>query len=383
MRFYKQLGRLKDMAIQAISIENKIRPFLLAIVALAIIIEIVALSPSSLEQPEAGDAVSPENLKAQEGPGLAKGIPKNKVPDYTIDQFQYVSSEGTVKQWKLVASRAYMYNEAKLVHAVNVTAYLYDTEDKITVVTGREAKYFMHEKDLEIFGDVKTRFPDGFETESAYMRYLPVIKSVTIPTSYPVKGRGDQHENSQILGFESMGMEFALGGSEVVLPKSANVVMTRKRPKDSTTLGVPDETRIKADRCVMDRSKQIAHFTMYPEKKDDLRFVNITQPSLFAKGRKADLNYGDYSELIQYLTAEEDVFIKETGDKVESLRYGTGGKAVFDTKRDVVVLTEFPQVYQNNDTVTGDVIILHRDTDIVEVEHSNAFSEGQTNEQSK
>ena len=58
------------------------------------------------------------------------------------------------------------------------------------------------------------------------------------------------------------------------------------------------------------------------------------------------------------------------------LRYATGGRADFDARSDIVRITEFPQAYQDNDTVTGDVIILHRDSDLVEVEHSNAFSEG-------
>ena len=80
----------------------------------------------------------------------------------------------------------------------------------------------------------------------------------------------------------------------------------------------------------------------------------------------------------------EDVLVKETDPKKktknESLRYATSGKAVFDTKRDVIVLSEFPQVYQDNDTVTGEVIVLHRDSDVVEVEQSNAFSQGNTEE---
>jgi hypothetical protein len=103
------------------------------------------------------------------------------------------------------------------------------------------------------------------------------------------------------------------------------------------------------------------------------------------------MHYGDFSKLLQYMTAYEDVFIKElkapsdNKEKKEpaakpsegpNLRYATSGRADFDTKSDVIRLTEFPQAYQDNDTVTGDIIIMHRDSDLVEVEHSNAFSEG-------
>jgi len=58
------------------------------------------------------------------------------------------------------------------------------------------------------------------------------------------------------------------------------------------------------------------------------------------------------------------------------MKYATGGRADFDSHKNVIVLTEYPQVYQDEDTVTGDKILLHRDTDIIEVEHSNAFSQG-------
>jgi hypothetical protein len=76
------------------------------------------------------------------------------------------------------------------------------------------------------------------------------------------------------------------------------------------------------------------------------------------------------------LTAYDDVLIKETGSTDHTLRYATGGQADFDTNRDVIVLSKFPQAYQDQDTVTGDIILMHRETDVIEIEHSNAFSGG-------
>ena len=79
------------------------------------------------------------------------------------------------------------------------------------------------------------------------------------------------------------------------------------------------------------------------------------------------------------MIAFEDVLIKEISKNKgpeNLLKYATGGRADFDSTHDVIKITEFPQCYQDNDTVTGDIIIMHRDTDLVEVEHSNAFSQG-------
>jgi lipopolysaccharide export system protein LptA len=114
---------------------------------------------------------------------------------------------------------------------------------------------------------------------------------------------------------------------------------------------------------------------MYATRAANQKFVHITQPTLFARGRTADLNYGDSDSILQYLIAYDDVLIKDLGVK-DSLRYATGGRADFDSHHDIIILTIYPQVYQDEDTVTGDKILMHRDTDIVEVENSNAFSEG-------
>ncbi|MGZ3709700.1 MAG: LPS export ABC transporter periplasmic protein LptC, partial [Bdellovibrionota bacterium] len=352
---------------------RRLRPVLLLAISALILIEIIALSPSSVDEhgPTSPPPIEPELLMKDDEVTLAPGIPTDRIPEYSVNSFNYVSVQGGEKQWKLVAEKAFMYNGDKLVHSRHVTAYLYDSEDKTTVVTGLEAKYFMNKKDLEIFGDVKTVFPDGFEIRSEYLRYLP----------------------DQKMSFISQGMDSAMSDSVVVLPKAVRMTMERLKPKDSDSEGVPDRTIIESDHCLIHRDKRVAHFTMYGWRPLKAKFVHITQPTLYARGRRADMNYGEFSSVLQYLTAYEDVLIKETpkqedntkkGDlersqdqtnlgkreenKAAILKYGTGSRADFDTHRDVVVLTGFPQVYQGDDTVTGDVITVHRDSDIVEVD---------------
>ena len=361
---------------------RNLRPLLLVGIIVFIITQIVAFSPASLEEENTGVMVDQEALippsESGEETTLATGIPKTRIPEYSIDGFFYVSTQDGVKQWKLKASKAYMYNKEKLVHARQVTAYLYDADDKFTIVTGNEAKYFMNERDLEVYGNVTTKFPDGFETHSEYMRYRPNDHRIVIPDTYFVEG-GGQEEGGQKIHFTSFGLDFAMAVSEIVLPKDVKFTLERLQAptvaSEDKPEKKPDITTILSDHCVIYRAKQIAHFTMYPERPLETRFVEIHQPTLFARGRRADVNYGDFSKLLNYMTAYEDVLIKETGNPT-SLRYGTGGRADFDTKKDVIVLREFPQVYQDEDTVTGDIIIVHRDTDVVEVEHSNAFSQG-------
>jgi|GEM_PF-599538 len=400
------------------SLQKRWRPVLLGGIAVLIIIQIVALSPSSLEEGKKLSTLERDAFVTEEESTLANGIPKGKIPEYSVDKFNYVSTLSGQKQWQIVAERAFLYNRENLVHARRVTAYLYNPSGEPTVVTGREAKYYMDQRDLEVYGDVISKFPDGFETHSEYLRYRPNVRKIEIPQNYAVKG-ADYNPEGQDIAFDSMGLDYSMDTAKIILPKAVKMIMVKQKgtmdpfgtasgspgpsttpsPKSSALIatgptpipnaspladephpGVPDTTMIESDHCVIFRNTRIAHFTMDPKRPLDSRYVRITQPTMFTRSRRADLNYGDFAKILQYLVAYEDVLIKERG-KDDALRYGTGGRADFDTQRDVIILREFPQVYQNNDTVTGDVIVMHRDTDIVEVEHSNAFSEGETEEE--
>jgi lipopolysaccharide export system protein LptA len=72
--------------------------------------------------------------------------------------------------------------------------------------------------------------------------------------------------------------------------------------------------------------------------------------------------------------AEKEVLIVDTSKSNEDKKYGTSGRADFDSNHNTIVLTVLPQVYQSNDTVTGESITLYRDSDIVDVAFSNSFS---------
>src|SRR6185369_5172223 len=138
----------------------------------------------------------PETLMPDHSEILATGIPEDRIPEYRVARFDYVSTQGGEKQWKLLASTAAMYSKEKLVHAQTVKATLFDPDGRATFITGREAKYFMNKRDLEVFGDVVAIFPDGFELYSDYLRYRPVERIIEIPTKYPVHG-GSKSDNGQ------------------------------------------------------------------------------------------------------------------------------------------------------------------------------------------
>jgi LPS export ABC transporter protein LptC len=354
----------------------KLRKFLLFSIFTLVLIQGVLLMPSTLERPSTVQQIDPEILKPKGPAPIAPGVPTDQVPDYVVETFEFVSTVNGQKQWKLIAEKAYMYNSLRLVHTKNIKAFLYNPGTEPTIVTGKEAKYMLEDRNLEVFGDVLSKFPDGFHTESQYLHYTPNPRTITIPEKFTVTGESEpETPESQTLWFRSLGMNYPMDVNRIHLLKSVEAIMRGGKKRNEANAGVADETKIKSDQCTIERNDSIAHFTMYSNRPLKERFVQITQPNLFTKGRRADIRYGDLSGFVHYMTVFEDAFIQELKDPKE-LRYGTGGRADFDSKKNLVRLSDYPQVYQDHDTLVGDVIIMHRDTDIVEVENGNGYSTG-------
>lgn len=345
------------------------------------VIQIILLSPNSLEQLKPVDImITRESLIQNREPSLIPGFPLKQIPDYFMEQVSHVSIQKTFKQWNIKAQKAFFYSlpydhdnptsSEKQVHARTIQAYLYDGNDQITRITGQEAKYTLNKKKLEIYGKVNVLFPDGFEVTSEYLKYQPENKQILISTEYAVTGSICQ-SNGQLFAFKSLGMDYQMETSQINLLKKAVVSLTMPTKKNDTI--------IQSDFCTIDRMDHLAHFKMDPNQPISSQFVHIFQPTLFARARKAKLYYGDFKKILHSLIASDEVLIKEIQKDLKTdslLRYATSEKALFDMSKNKIVLTGLPQVYQNQDTVTGDTILIYRNTDTVEVEQSNGFSKG-------
>jgi len=342
-----------------------------------ILLQTVLFTPMDLESDRAVNrvqAIDPKLIiKEIDGdrPFLAPSVPRSRIPEYRVNQFNYISNNSGRRDWKLQAKEADFYNKVNIVHGKVVVAQLYDSSGHITIVTGDEAQYMTDGKDLEIFGHVISRFPDGMIVESEYMQYLADKKIMSVPDTQKVQGQSYNDTRTQQIAFESLGMDYHMDQANIFLHKEVHFQMAKvkKGPKEDTSV-------IQSDRCTIDRTASEAHFVMREDRPDQKRFVLTEQPDLFVKSRTLDLDYGDYANVIHNMTAKEDVYIEERNDEGIK-RTATGGQADFDAQKNIIVLTKYPQVYQDNDTVTGDVIIVYRETDVIQVEHSNAFSEGQ------
>jgi len=385
--------RVKRLILKGIATTRRFRFWFAAAVGAVIFFQIVAFSPKRLEEEGAPEEITPDALKPNyQDSFVSVTIPADRVPEYTVEGFQSVSSQSGVKQWRVQAERAFFYQADGIIHAREVNSEIYDAEGKITYVTSKEAKFFMTSKDLELFGDVKTTFPTGLETLSPYMLYQASNKDVTVPSAYPVEGHSVEPNpktkgglsDSESFDFRSKGMHYIGSVNCVDLLSEVVVHVKKKNPGRN-----PEITTIESDHAGIDRKKNIILFTMLEARADALRFVRITQPGMTSKSRRAEFRIHADPKKVRTMRAMDDVKIEEKPQlssdyssnprrktRSEKSRYATAGIAEFDSERNAIILRDYPQVYQDRDTITGETIIVYRDSDLVEVDQSNAFSEG-------
>lgn len=360
-----------------------LRVYFAAAVGFLIFIQILAFSPSKLEEEApAPQLKESELLPETEGSVVAATLPKDRVPEYTVEGFKYVSAQAGVKQWRLNAAKAFFYQKDGLAHTKVVNAVIYDEKGNETLVTAKEAKYFFTTQDLELFGDVTTTFPDGMKTVSQYLHYRMKDKTLSIPRSQTLTGHSVETKSREEFEFRSNGLLYQNANQIVRLLDQVEIKATKRIPGRE-----PEITKITADRADIDRRTDVARFFMNENSDSKLRFVVLEQPGMNCRSRRAEIRYGSNDRKLRTARALEEVKIEETPRAPKdyaanprrrpvSKRYATAGSAEFDSIRNRIILRDFPQVYQDRDTITGEIIIVHRDTNQVEVEQSNAYSDG-------
>ncbi len=365
--------------------------FLLALALGGIVFfQIVALVPRTLEE----DLPSPQLEEKILSEGITvkprrKGL-EDKISEYSIRGFQYVSIKKGVKQWKVTADEAFFYQKDGLVTCRFVQAEIYNANGQITYVEGREGQYDMNTRDLELFFDVKTTFPEGLVTYADYTKYQASTREVQIPIDQKVTGESLPNFGKEKLNFESNGLIYHEQAGRGDLLSQVKVKITSppdEKAKDQT----PQVTTIASDQAHLFRFDRKAHFWMNQKSGTPPKFVHIEQPSMTCDSRDAEFFFDSAEKRIQTMRATQDVRIVEQPkpadpNDVSARRRGTpqpriatGGVAEFDANRDTITLSRYPQVVQGHDTVVGNVIVVHRSTDEVEVEDSNAFTEGNEN----
>jgi len=371
---------------------------IIGLVCLFVATEILILRPTNLETGEQATTGMFNSIE--------KMVQSQKQDDevgYTIDGFHYTAVEGEAKHWELDATQAILYEKSRLVKSTDARIKMFDDGGQITFIEGDYADYRMGEKDLVLTGNVKVTFPDGFwiKTHKAYysaktgmissdesfygesatpqpaatprpaiIRPVKATQDEMTPTAKPASEVPDENRDlpkkAEQMQMWGVGFDANKFGPDINIHSKAHV---RVRRLDNDEI-----SDVRSDRSRVNRFTKLAYFFM----NSSISFVESFQGTLHIRSKRQELTYDSMTKLVSYMTANEDVLIKETDQlKVSSgLKYATSQKAEFLTKENKILLSGFPSAYQEHDTLTGELIIIYRDKNLVEVTHANAFHDG-------
>ncbi len=289
---------------------------------------------------------------------------QNEEIGYTIDGFHYTALEGEKKAWEIIANQAVLYEKSRVVLAKNAKIKMFDSSEKVTDIVGDQAYYKMGQKDLEMIGNVKVIFPDGFWITTDKANYTGVNDSIVSQEKFYGETISEKNE---IMKIEGVGFRASKSSPIVNILSNAHGWMKK--------IGQQEVTEVRSDTATIDRKEKTADFRMDAREIQDNKFVESTQGTMFVKSRRQFASYDSNTTTLKYLTAYEDVYIKELDpEKIkDGLKYATCQKADFITQKDKVILTGFPSAYQGNDILTGEVITVYRSENLIEVNQANAF----------
>ena len=349
---------------------SQIQSLLLLGLLLFFVGHFVLLSPSSLEEDFNGvRVIHPKdllNFLKNEPAILAKDVPENEAPSYSVRNLVFFSSVENQPNWKMLARKSNVYQKEQMMHGRDVTIILQDG----TTIQSKEAVMYINKNEIRFYGDVVANLKNGTILRSQFLKVLTrPVTELQVPVSEVVTGEktDPKKQKRDRMDFQANGLFYAdIEPQELKLLSQVTVKIQGD-----------DLTVIHSDQAVYSSVKNHLSFRMNEEDKLEKQFVTVHQPDLDIKSRSLEVDTSSRQEL-QTITALNDVFIRDEHDP-ERLVTGTSGKAIYNNVTNEILLSDFPQVYQENDTITGDIIVFNRNRDTIEVRQSNAIYKKQSN----
>jgi len=339
---------------------TQFQSLLLLILSLFFVGHFVLLSPSSLEEDFNGVRVIPPqellSFLKNEPTLLAKEVPDQEAPTYSVRGLQFYSSVEHQPNWKIIARKSNVYQKEQILYGIDVTIFMQDG----TTVQSKEAVMHLDRNEIRFYGNVIATLKNGTVVHSEFLKALTrPVTQLEIPTDQKVTG--ENTDRTAQVDFESYGLFFVNTGLQE-LKLLSQVVVTLHHGKT---------TVIRSDRATYTHLQNHLSFHMDETDPLDRQFVTVHEPDLDLKSRSLEVELSPHQEL-QTITAVKDVFIRDSHDS-DRVSTATSGRAVYLNLQNQIQLEDFPQVYQDDDTITGDTIVFNRNSDTIEVKESNAI----------
>ena len=118
---------------------------------------------------------------------------------------------------------------------------------------------------------------------------------------------------------------------------------------------------------------QILDLNMNTHKADLYQDVRMKKANLNASSRRGEIFLENYNKKVKYYALYDDVKLIEKIDQQGKMitRKAFSEKLEGLPSEDRVILTGYPKVYQLNDVIKGNKIVLRQSTEVVEVDDAN------------
>ncbi len=319
------------------------------------------LNPSSLEEDfSEARTVAPKDLLKffqNEPVTLAKNVPTAEAPDYSIRDLEYLSTDHLNKHWRMLSRKFVMFQAENMSHARDTTFYWSDGK-----ITADEAVSQQDKSQVELYGHVVATLNNGLVLHTEYVKIITSPSTLlTVPTTETV--RGDQPTKDATFHFTSQGLSYSNAS-----PENETITLLSEARVDIIT---KEKTQVISDTATYHPFKDQVEFNMEENQPLTKQFVHTHQKTLNLQSRNLIVDLVE--KKLQLLTAHGDVSFEDFTNAEHPVS-GTAGRAKYHEKTQLLFLLDFPQVYQDTDTITGDVITYNRARDSIEVNQSNAFN---------
>lgn len=308
----------------------KLGKFLLGLLLVALIIEIVVVSPKDLEEKS--------QEKKEES---ASNAPNAGSVEQLMRGAHLVETREGEKEWELWAESATAYKMQDSWSLQAVRTRIFGKGGVYFTVTGDRGVIEVKSKDMKVQGNVKIRSSNGYVFQTEAMDYRSLHRLLQAPQPVKMWGPKDVEGNSLFLRGQSM--EADMNNS---LMKVNRDVVSEKAIQGGRRL------LIRSQKAVFSGKSNLAHFI--GDVVMDLETMRIIGP-------EAIFEYGHETNLVKSV----QVF---GGVKVSDLdKWATAQKVNVNFEKDRYVFRGSPRVVQNSDELRGEEIVFHNGGKKVEV----------------
>jgi lipopolysaccharide export system protein LptA len=294
----------------------------------------------------------------------------NQKPDYELEQVSLWSFEGETEVWELKALKGTYDRPTGRFDGQKIEALFFDPSgDRVQVSCQSARSQKRQGGHILMEGDVHMQLPDGFSLKSHILIFDPNQHQFEIPSHDLAKGSGPFGEGTH-LSFTSRGLLRTKKTHELHLQRQVSFRLFESNSQQETT--------VFSDQATLDMKQDRVSFHM----NDALNYVEILQPDLYARGTRGHVAFSANDQTLQSWSLTGQVLIIETPNpasfrRVSSpkpTRYASAGRARYEAKSSMILLSEYPQLTDGEESFTGDQMHMHRKEKTVETLNMRGLS---------